>query len=284
MKDNPDSNNALPSMATRYLRAFNAEKGRRLDKLGSLLSGAARNNVVLVMMANRGYSDLFDNWVRSCDLNEIEVRSWSVFFAVDEFAAANAERQGFRTYLDRASYGDQPRDAVQRFGDRDFRRLMFQKTAIVEDILCLGHDVLFQDVDVVWRKDPLPHLLDDAAREHDARFMFDGKNPFHAPLHANTGFFLLRNRPQTRTLWTKVLSAYPEMARCGSQQAVVNRLMGDEALRIDILPEADFANGHLFSIERPSRLPPDPFVIHCSWTGNREHKLKKYRKEGLWFL
>ncbi len=271
-------------VAAELQQAFTAERERRQRKLGPLLKRSARNNVVLVMMANRGYNDLFNNWVRSCDINGLDARSWAVLFAVDEEAAANAEDQGFRTYIDLLSYGDQPRDAVEVFGNQDFAKLMFQKTAIVQDVLELGYDVLFQDVDMIWRKDPLAFLLTGANQDFDARFMFDGCNQIHAPLFANTGFFLLRNRPATRKFWSKVLVSYAEMARCGSQQAVVNFILGEDQLQVDILPEERFANGHLFSIDKPSRLPPDPHVIHCSWTGNREHKLQKYKQEGLWYL
>lgn len=265
-------------------RAYVAEEENRRHKLDALLAGGSRNNVVLVMMANRGYNDLFNNWVRSCDLKGIEVRSWSILFAVDEEAAANAERQGFRNYIDAISYGDQPREAVKAFGDRDFRLLMFQKTAIVRDVLSLGYDVLFQDVDMVWRKDPLTYLLDEGAVEFDARFMYDGRNRFHKPLHANTGFFLLRNRPASRKFWDEAVLSFAEMARRGSQQSVINSLLAQGGLRVDILPEEHFANGHLFSVNQPSRLPADPFVIHCSWTSNREHKLLKYKRENLWYL
>lgn len=284
MTEDPSRSKPPSPIAEQLQRAYAAEEDRRRYRLGKLLAGAARENLVLVMMSNRGYSDLFDNWVRSCDLNGLDVQSWSVLFAADEDAAANGARQGFRTYLDTASYGTQPRDAMKVFGNSDFRKLMFQKTAIVHDVLCLGYDVLFQDVDMVWRKDPVPYLLDEAAVDFDARFMYDGRNALHAPLHANTGFFLLRNRPVVRTFWAKALAGYAEMARCGSQQAVVNAMLAKDAMRVDILPESDFANGHLFSIDKPSRLPADPYVIHCSWTANHEHKLAKYRREGLWYL
>ena len=284
MTDRVSTSHNASKVAAELLHGFAVERERRQQKLGALLTDSARDNVILVMMANRGYNDLFNNWVRSCDLNGLDVRAWAVLFAVDEEAATNAEKQGFRVYLDGLSYGDQPREAVKIFGDGDFRRLMFQKTAIVQDVLELGYDVLFQDVDMIWHKDPMAFLLNQASPDFDALFMFDGRNPLHAPLFANTGFFLLRNRVVTRNFWKKVLFSYVEMARCGSQQAVLNSILGEDEVRVGILPEEHFANGHLFSIDKPSRLPPDPYVIHCSWTGNIEHKLQKYKREGLWYL
>ena len=55
-------------------------------------------------------------------------------------------------------------------------------------------------------------------------------------------------------------------------------------LRVDILPEAEFANGHLFSIEDVDSLPDDPCVIHCSWTRNIAHKIEKLKLANLWYL
>jgi len=271
-------------MATELLDTFEKYRESRQRKLAELLPRGTRDNVLLVMMANSGYKDIFNNWVRSCDINGLDARSWALFFAVDDEAATNAEHQGFRTFTDALSYGDQPRGAAKKFGDRDFRKLMFQKTAVVQDALETGYDVLFQDVDMIWRKDPLEHLLASASLDYDAHFMFDGRNPWHGPPFANTGFFLLRNRPATRKFWAKVLASYPDMARCGSQQKIVNAILREDTVQVEILPEKHFANGHLFSIDAPSRLPPDPCVIHCSWTGNHEHKIQKYKREGLWFL
>jgi len=284
MNDEAATNRVAPPIAEELQNAFAVQREHRQRRLAELLARGARNNVLLVMMANRGYKDIFNNWVRSCDINGLDVRSWAVFFAVDEEAATNAEHQGFRTYIDALSYGDQPRDAVKNFGDRAFRKLMFQKTAVVQDVLELGYDVLFQDVDMIWRKDPLEYLLTAESPDYDTQFMFDGRNGWHGPPFANTGFFLLRNRPAVRKFWAKVLASYADMARCGSQQKVVNSILREDEVRVGILAEKHFANGHLFSINKPSQLPSDPYVIHCSWTGNHEHKIQKYRREGLWYL
>ncbi len=278
-----DEKSAVPEIVQELSRSHRAERNRRQSELADL-SSELGNGPVLVMTANAGYNDLFTNWAMSCDQAGIAVRDWSLFFAADEAAARNAEILGFRVFIDRRSYGEMPTGAVGAFGDTDFRLLMFQKTAVVHDVLDLGFDVLFQDVDLVWRRDARQFLLADEPDRWDLRFMYDGDNPKHGPLHANTGFFWVRNTAATRAFWTDVLDAYPDMYECGSQQHIVNRILGRSELAIDILPEEHFANGHLFSIDEPSRLPDDPHVIHCSWTANIDHKIQKYRQEGLWYL
>jgi hypothetical protein len=269
------------------LYTLEKERPKRQHKLGLLLSQQNQQNVVLVMMVNQGHLDVFRNWVRSCDDRGIEVRSWTLVFTVDADAAQSVEQLGFTSYTDPVSYGDQNKEAVKAFGDLQFRALMFQKTAIVKDVLDLGYRLLFQDVDVVWMKDPLPYFLTPSYQRFDARFMYDGQNKMHAPLHVNTGFFWLNPTPKTIRFWNAVLMHYDLILASGSQQKVVNQIIVGhlfKGLKVNILPEKDFANGHLFSIRSTVRLPKDPYVIHCSWTHNIEHKIKKYKFAGLWYL
>ena len=232
-----DESSPVLELVQELIRRHQGERDRRQSELADLLVGLG-GGPVLVMTANAGYNDMFTNWVRSCDRAGISVRDWSLFFAADDAAAKNAENLGFRVFTDVRSYGEMPTKAVGSFGDADFRLLMFQKTAVVHDVVELGFDILFQDVDVVWRKDPRDLLLTGEPDRWDLRFMYDGDNPIH----------------------------------------------GQSDLAIDILPEEQFANGHLFSIDEPSHLPDDPYVIHCSWTSNIVHKIQKYRREGLWYL
>lgn len=233
------------------LNTLEAERPRRHHELRLLLRQQNQQNIVLVMMLNQGHLDLFRNWARSCDDRSIEVRPWTLVFTTDADAAHGVEQLGFTSYTDPISYGDKCKEAVKVFGDLQFRSLMFQKTAIVKDVLDLGYSLLFQDVDVVWMKDPLPYFLHPSRRRLDACFMFDGPNQFHAPLHVNTGFFWLNPTPESIRFWNAVLMHYHLILASGSQQKVVNQIiMGHlfKGLKLNVLPEKDFANGHLFNL------------------------------------
>jgi hypothetical protein len=52
----------------------------------------------------------------------------------------------------------------QRYGDRAFVDVMWLKILSVYMVNALGHDVLFQDADVVWLKDPRLHLYPEDKR------------------------------------------------------------------------------------------------------------------------
>jgi hypothetical protein len=264
-----------------------AGRSERERELGRLLDRHHRDNAVVVMTLNQGYTDLLLNWVASCDRHGIEVRSWTLIVALDTTTAELGESLGFAVYCDGTSYGAQSKEAAQAYGDVTFTRMMFPKTAVVQDVLNLGYDVLFQDVDLVWKKDPGEVLFHPRRRALDAQFMYDGPNLLYQPLHVNSGFFFLRNTSASRTFWNLVCRHFDEVLHLQSQQRVVNIVLTTRYVRdltLDILDPADFANGHLFSLENPHGLPDDPYVVHCSWTSNIEHKVKKYRLAGLWYL
>jgi len=267
--------------------AFESGRSRRQRELRNLLRYRHRYNTVLAMTLNRGFADLLLNWVASCDRHGIEVRSWTLIAAMDEKTAEQFESLGFTVYLASPAYGCPSPDPATEFGDRIFKDMMFPKTAVVQDLLSIGHDVLFQDVDLVWKKDPGEILLQPERHLLDAQFMYDGPNPIYAPLHANSGFFFLRNNERSRIFWQQAFNHFDKVYAYGGQQRHVNMLLVVRyfrGLKLDILPQADFANGHLFTSNDLSRLPPDPYVIHCSWTRNLEHKMEKYRLANLWYL
>ncbi|MDJ0869984.1 MAG: putative nucleotide-diphospho-sugar transferase [Myxococcota bacterium] len=274
-------------LARKLHAAHEALRKPRRRRLFELLKDRQRDNLVLVMTLNKGHRDLLRNWIRSCDAHGIEVRPWTVVFPLDTETARLVEEEGFAVYCDPASYGDPPEQPARRFGDRTFVQLLFPKTAIVQDVMSLGYDVLFQDVDLVWRKDPLPYLLQPSLRDLDALFMHDGPHRIYAPLHANSGFFLLRNTPASRELWSLVFRNFDKMLHYRGQQRVVNLVLLNrffQGLKLGILPEPDFPNGHLFTPTDASRLPEDPFVVHASWTDRREQKVEKLKNAGLWYL
>jgi len=273
--------------ARRLREGFETGRPDRLRELRKLLRYRNRFNTVLVMTLNRGFADLLLNWVKSCDRHGIEVRSWTLIAAMDEVTAQQFESLGFAVYLATPAYGSPGLNAAAAYGNSDFKDMMFPKTAVVQDLLSIGHDVLFQDVDLVWKKDPAEILLHPERELLDAQFMYDGPNQQYAPLHANSGFFFLRNNERSRIFWQQAFDHFDKVYAYGGQQKHVNLLLVARyfrGLKLDILPEADFANGHLFTSSEVSQLPPDPYVIHFSWTRNLEHKMEKYRFAKQWYL
>jgi len=86
-----------------------------------------------------------------------------------------------------------------------------------------GFDVLFQDADLVWMKDPLPALH---TIEHDAVFMDDGaRTPRFTPFFANTGFYFLRRNYKIVYMLERLVRGVAEIGFTHSHQATLNRYL-----------------------------------------------------------
>ena len=99
------------------------------------------------------------------------------------------------------NFGDMPEAEAKHYGDRAFVAMMFAKVVCVQMINFLGYDLLFQDVDVVWYKNPLEYFHDTTNEFHefDMYFQDDGAHSTrYAPLSANSGFYYVRYNARTK--------------------------------------------------------------------------------------
>ena len=76
----------------------------------------------------------------------------------------------FRTNFQ--NFGDMPSEAAGRYGDRKFTMMMMAKVLCVQMVSTLKYNILFQDVDIVWYKNPIPFFeeKDTDLQEFDMLF------------------------------------------------------------------------------------------------------------------
>lgn len=272
-----------------FFDAFNKERDARLDQLRRTRAQLDEGPVV-VSTFNWAYRDMTANWVRSCDRNGIDCRSLALLFPTDERADTFAKKLGLRTYFDGECYGEQPLEGSKAFGDRRFARMMFAKIAMTADMLDAGIDILRQDVDIVWHRDPRADLLRRAKQDGlDMLFMYDGPNRLHQPLHYNSGFVLIQAGLFTRHAWKTVLLNYGWVLADGGEQRLINAVMNvlqPRGLRTARLPEEIYVNGHVISrtLGCGGNLPEESAVVHASWTLNIDKKIEHMKQLGLWYL
>ena len=272
-------------LAASYMKAFGKNRAARIGQLRRIRS-QLDEGVVTLSMFNWGYNELFKNWVASCDLNKIDCRRNTLMFPTDEESDSLARKLGFRTYFDGQSYGEIPSTASESFGDGDFRRIIFAKIAMVQDMLEIEGDYLRQDIDLVWFADPREALRLKAEKDGlDMMFMADGPNAAHQPLHYNSGFVFLKNNPFTRYAWDQIFSNYGQILVAGGEQRMINLILAclkERGLRTAKLPENQYVNGHVFV--KTGAVPKNSVVGHASWTSNIEAKKKIMSNLGLWYL
>jgi rhamnogalacturonan II specific xylosyltransferase len=277
----------LVEIAEAYHLLYEQTRAERFEWLNDSLEEMGRPESVVAMIFCSAYYPFFENWLASCSNHNIKIKNRTVCFALDHEAYKKATAQGIKAYfLNPDLYGDAG-DAGS-FADKRFGRTMFYKNAVVRDLLELGVNVLFQDVDLIWLRDPFDYLhLNNSS---DITFMYDGANPIHQPLYANSGFFFARVNDACKALFDTALGNTASIFRSGSHQKPLNRILGHfvlhNVLKLKILPESLFLNGHLFNSERG--IKPEAVdwrgkgcVVHYSWSVNRVQKLEKMNQFGF---
>jgi len=175
-----DISQSLREQAAWLLDQDKSDSQFRKNQIRSILkSMSLRDNQLIAMTFNSKFYLLFRNWAASALKHGIEVHDRCIVFPMDDESAEMAQREGFRICYDADSEVIRSTGESRMYGDSEFARHMFYQNAVIRDLLECGVDLLFQDVDVVWLKDPLPRLRQHS--EH-AQFMFDGDNYRHRPL------------------------------------------------------------------------------------------------------
>ena len=176
---------------------------------------------------------------------------------------------------------------------------MYAKVVSVQLISYLGYDLLFQDVDVVWYKNPLTYFHDASNPHHDFDMYFqdDGaRTTRYSPYSANSGFYYVRNNEKTRYLLTSLLYAGDLIIESKSHQETLIMLLNDHAssfgLRVKVLNRdmEEFPGGWHYHRRNKDFMKKivtkkiTPFIFHMSWTNNKTNKKKFYQQMGEWYV
>lgn len=221
-----------------------------------------------------------------------------LLFCTDEETCELAQAMGLTTFYDEQNFGPMPKLAARQYADKNFVQMMGAKVYCVQMVSMLGYDILFQDVDVVWYKNPLPWFHDETNpdRHFDMYFQDDGNHVlFYAPYAANTGFYYVRNNDRTRYFFNSLLMAGDLIMSTKSHQIALIALLNEHAslygLKVKVWERnlEDFPGGYSFHRNRDfmGRLVRDevtPYIFHMSWTLNKANKFKFFQQMGEWYL
>ena len=255
----------------------------------------ARDNVtrpaVIVMVCNLGQADLLINFccnarAKSLDLSKILV------FCTDAETLEIAQGLGLFAFYDENNFKAVPSEEADAYGDKVFTDVMFIKTITVHLVSQVGYDVLFQDVDIVWNKNPLDFFRNNY-EQFDIMFQDDGARSVRfAPYAGNTGFYYVRHNPRTKYLLTNLVYIGDQVRRAASHQQGMGIIMSEHAMLFGLKVKTmtndhNFAGGYDFHRDRGVMKKIvageiTPVVFHMCWTENRDNKLNFMEQMGMW--
>uniref|UniRef100_A0A7S0C9L0 Nucleotide-diphospho-sugar transferase domain-containing protein n=1 Tax=Proboscia inermis TaxID=420281 RepID=A0A7S0C9L0_9STRA len=176
--------------------------------------------------------------------------------------------------------------------------MMYAKVIPVQLINMLGYDVLFQDVDIIWYKDPLLLFHDESSpvAEFDMMFQDDGaRSVRYAPYSANSGFYYVRHNAKTRYAFTSLLYSGDVIQATQSHQQALSYILTEHSslfgLKVKVLNEKEYPGGFHYhgrnwkdfmrEIGLGTRIPT---LFHMSWTLNKDNKVLFMKQMGMWYL
>lgn len=193
-----------------------------------------------------------------------------------------------------------PEQAAARYGDGKFTGMMMAKVFCVHLLTQLDYNVLFQDVDVVWYRNPVEYFLREIDDDFDIYFQDDGAHSVrYAPYSPNTGFYFVRAIDRTRYLFNCFVKLADTIQQSGSHQSALTSLLNEHVsyrgLRVKIFSRDtdDFPGGYHYHRGKAymkklltKSEPPavKPYIFHMSWTNNKMNKRKFFQQMGEWYV
>ena len=256
-----------------------------------------RNMDIVVMTVNDGEMDLLSNFVCSCAKQSISTNNILVFSSSPRILSS-LQQMGLMSIYQK-QFMKVSEHASGQYLDKIFVDMMWYKTFSVYLLLRLGFNVLFQDVDLVWFKDPLQYLKDSSqayqwkrriktsltfginnevtldkteiiSNEINAYFSDDGQRGLrYAPLYANSGFYYLISNHATEYFGYSMLTAFDMIHLGGSHQNVFT---------YRLLETMDLGNNKENSCLVPKLLDIDLFPTGVKY--HRDHPYMLGIKEG----
>ncbi|XP_052820230.1 uncharacterized protein LOC128246064 [Mya arenaria] len=232
----------------------------------------------ILVTLNYAFLDFFYNWLWHFD--KLSLRNNIIVIAEDKQAfheLQNITRDNIRVWLSRKS--DSNSKAALNFNSYQFLQLMRERPGHILAALQESTYVLFNDVDTVWKSNPLPYLhLNDSVESYDILAQMDGGG-FCA------GFLAFRKTNRTLE-FIKEWGTRLRLKRGKNDQMIFNELAseGFAATRIKGLDSAYFPDGQKYFQKYSSEQRRNVVVVHNNFILSHDSKLQRFEKFGLWNL
>jgi Nucleotide-diphospho-sugar transferase len=147
-----DLNQIARDELANYLTAVEAKRVlERLQPIADRVAMAGPPKVrgtILVLTVNHGHADLFVNYVCAARAAHIDLAK-ILLVATDLPTYELATQLGVAAFYDPDIFASVPVDAAAAYGDGVYAKIMMSKAYCVHLLSMTGHNLLFQDVDII---------------------------------------------------------------------------------------------------------------------------------------
>ena len=152
--------------------------------------------------------------------------------------------------------------------------------AIISDLIALGYDVITQDSDIIYIKNPLYYLMQNRFKHIDIQMMVDERNDKRGP--GNSGYYIVRSNCKTKVFMKTMIKLIGAVLVARSDQILWNTLINEKMFRMlnfQTLSNDYFIGGNQINIKfktKKNDLPSTTMLIHACWTTDQFDKIEKF--------
>ena len=260
-------------------------------------SRKSANNVVIIFGFTSAYSSLALNM--QCQMKRLNIDNY-LFMAFNDAAYKFCIEKSLVCHDYNSSFV-LPKD--DRLSDANYSSPLFKsitkvKSRAVLDILKLGVDVLWSDMDLFWKQNPVDKLL-TTAKYFDIAVQSDSKLKENANeyLRINSGFYFVRSTSRSINAFNVIVNHASQSALteqpsfyhvlCGTRQkdfVVCHNACYNPTLNIStvFLNRVEFPNGS-FNLTNVSKAD-STVILHYNWRTGFDTKVQSMKASGSWLL
>ncbi|KAL2892089.1 UDP-D-xylose:L-fucose alpha-1 3-D-xylosyltransferase MGP4 [Bienertia sinuspersici] len=276
---------------------FKFQSKWRNYSLEEAVSFVGQNGTVIVCIVSEPYLDFLNNWLISVTRQKHQDKVLVIAEDYNTLYRVNERWPGHAVLIPPVLESH----SAHKFGSLGFFNFTARRPRHLLNILELGYSVMYNDVDMVWLKDPFTYLDGN----HDVYFMDDVAavkplNHSHAlpppgkkgrPYVCSCMIFL---RPTSgaklaMTKWIEELQEQPwTRARKANDQPAFNWALMKIEKQVDmyLLPQSAFPTGGLYFKNKTwvRETKGSHVIIHNNYILGFEKKIKRFRDYGLWLV
>jgi rhamnogalacturonan II specific xylosyltransferase len=237
------------------------------------------SSTIILVEVNDGYYNFFLNWL--CHYEALKINLDVVVIAEDDVVSKKLEREVRRSrpYLSIQRTNNKYMSSSLLYGSMHYKNLVSGRATHILSRLKAGKNVLYTDVDTVWRNNPMPYLSAlgkqvDAILQVDTE-KFDGLSPYYC-----TGFMAFVSNSRTIALMSAWESA---LQKPQLNQPIFNQLLHKKSSVVhQPLPKMEFPSGQMYFSKMNMKQRQQAVVVHNNYIQGIQNKQIRFEKYGLW--
>ncbi|KAK1364274.1 Glycosyltransferase [Heracleum sosnowskyi] len=269
----------------------------RAYTLSEAVAFVGTNGTVIVCAVSQPYLPFLNNWLISIVKQKHQDKVLVIAEDYVTLFKVNERWPGHAVLVPPAPDAQ----VAHKFGSQGFFNFTSRRPRHLLQILELGYNVMYNDVDMVWLADPFPYLQG----KHDVYFMDDmiavkplnHSNALPPPGKKGRPYIcscMIYMRPTTGAKlvmkkWIEELQDQPwSKAKKANDQPGFNWALQKTAEQVDLylLPQAAFPTGGLYFKNRTwvKETKGMQVIIHNNYIVGFEKKIKRFKEYGLWLV